>query len=411
MNALPEWICLARITEFELPGWTWLIFVFAFGACVGSFLNVVIWRLPRDKSLVRPPSACPGCGNLIHWHDNIPILSWLLLRGRCRRCGMGISIRYPVIELVTALLFLGLYAIYFLADIRGLGYGDTIGLTGFKDGGWLLFTCHILLLSALLAASAIDLELWVIPLHLCWFVTAIGVAGSAAAPWVLNPQIITTFRLFPSATPTIGILTLGAMLGLAAALVLLKKGIIKPSYPNQEAFLPETEANPAAPEDDTIPHRREILKEIVFLSPIILGAMITLAVYRLIPAVERGWDQVMACPMAAGLFGGLWGYLIGCGVVWATRILGTLAFGREAMGLGDVHLMGAAGTLLGAEMIVVAFFVAPFFGLVWASVQWLSRKTRQIPYGPFLSLAVGLVMIAHDWFWDYWSRLFCWRSF
>lgn len=119
----------------------------------------------------------------------------------------------------------------------------------------------------------------------------------------------------------------------------------------------------------------------------------------------------MACPIAAGLFGGLWGYLIGCGVVWATRILGTLAFGREAMGLGDVHLMGAAGTLLGAEMIVVAFFVAPFFGLVWAIFQWMFRKTRQIPYGPFLSLAVGLVMIAHDWFWNYWSRLFNWRSF
>jgi leader peptidase (prepilin peptidase) / N-methyltransferase len=405
MNALPEWICLARITEFELPGWTWLIFVFAFGACVGSFLNVVIWRLPRDKSLIHPPSACPGCGSRIRWFDNIPILSWLFLGGRCRRCGMRISIRYPVIELFTALMFLGVYAIYFLVD------GREIRPPGFWDGGWWLYAYHILLLSALLAASAIDLELWVIPLHLCWFVTAAGIAGSAAAPWVLDPQIIKSFQLFPSASPLIGILTLGAMLGLAVALGLLKKGIIKPSYPNQDGFEPETEANPAAPEDDTIPHRREILKEIVFLSPIILGAMITLAVYRGVPAVERGWDQVMACPMAAGLFGSLWGYLIGCGVVWATRILGTLAFGREAMGLGDVHLMGAAGTLLGAEMIVVAFFVAPFFGLVWASIQWLSRKTRQIPYGPFLSLAVGLVMIAHDWFWDYWSRLFCWRSF
>ena len=394
-----------------LPEWIWLVFVFTFGACVGSFLNVVIWRLPRDKSLVRPPSACPGCGSLIRWFDNIPILSWLLLGGRCRRCKMRISIRYPIIELFTALMFVGLYAIYFLADIRGLGYGDSIGLTGFKDGGWLLFTCHIALLSALLAASAIDLELWVIPLHLCWFVTAVGVAGSTAAPWVLDPQIIKSFRLFPSASPTIGILTLGAMLGLAVALVLLKKGIIKPSYPNQESFLPGTDANPATQDDDTIPHRREILKEIVFLSPIILGAMIALLVYRWVPAVERGWGQVMACPTAAGLFGGFWGYLIGCGAVWATRILGTLAFGREAMGLGDVHLMGAAGTLLGAEMVVVAFFVAPFFGLVWASFQWISRKTRQIPYGPFLSLAVGLVMIAHDWFWNYWSRLFNWRSF
>lgn len=397
-----------------LPEWIWLFFVFAFGACVGSFLNVVIWRLPRDKSLVRPPSACPGCGKAIIWHDNIPILSWLLLRGRCRNCGMGISLRYPVIELITALLFLGLYALYFTGDIRGLGFGESFGLAGFLNGGWLWYGCHILLISALLAASAIDLELWVIPLHLCWFATAVGVLGSATAPWVMDSQVVKNFRLFPSASPLVGILTLGAMLGLAVTLALLKKGIIQPSYPNSEESFSETgdsEVRPDAQDNDTIPHRREIFKEIVFLTPILLGALLALAVYRLIPLVERGFNEVIACPMAAGFFGGLWGYLIGCGVVWATRILGTLAFGREAMGLGDVHLMGAAGTLLGAEMIVVAFFVAPFFGLAWAGYQWIFRKTRQIPYGPFLSLAIALVMIAHDWFWNYWLRLFGWQSF
>jgi len=321
---------------------------------------------------------------------------------------MGISIRYPTIELITALLFIGLYLLYFLADQRRLGYGESFGLPGFLDGGWLLFGCHIILLSALLAASAIDLELWVIPLHLCWFITVVGVMGSAAAPWVMDPQMIKVFRLFPSASPVLGILTLGAMLGLAAALVLLKKGILQPSYPNQADFQPgveESEVRPDATEDDNFPHRREIFKEIFFLSPIVLGAVAALLAYRLVPAVERGWNDVMAYPTAAGLFGSLWGYLIGCGVVWATRILGTLAFGREAMGLGDVHLMGAAGALLGAEMIVVAFFVAPFFGLVWAGYQWMFRKTRQIPYGPFLSMAIGLVMIAYDWFWNYWSRL------
>ncbi len=397
-----------------LPEWIWLLFVFAFGACVGSFLNVVIWRLPRDKSLVRPPSACPGCGIQIIWHDNIPILSWLILRGRCRNCGMGISIRYPVIELLTALLFLGLYILYFDVDIRGLGGEEGYGLSGFLEGGWLWFACHILLLSALLAASAIDLELWVIPLHLCWFVSATGVLGSAIAPWVMDSRIVTAFRLFPSASSVCGILTLGGMLGLAVALILLKKGIIPPSYPNSSEALPGTdgaEVRPDVLDDEIIPHRREILKEIVFLSPLIAGALFALAVYRLFPSVERGWNEVMAYPMASGLLGSLWGYLIGCGIVWATRILGTLAFGREAMGLGDVHLMGAAGTMVGAEMIVVAFFLAPFFGLAWASYQWMFRKTRQIPYGPFLSSAIVLVMIGHDWFWNYWSKLFCWRSF
>jgi leader peptidase (prepilin peptidase) / N-methyltransferase len=77
-----------------------------YGLVVGSFLNVVIYRVPKKESIVRPPSSCPGCENRIEARDNIPVLSWLLLRGRCRHCGMRISIRYPLVELLTAALFL-----------------------------------------------------------------------------------------------------------------------------------------------------------------------------------------------------------------------------------------------------------------------------------------------------------------
>jgi len=79
--------------------------VFILGACIGSFLNVVIYRVPAGKSIVRPGSAC-GCGTPIAWYDNIPILSWLLLRGRARCCGRPFSVRYPFVELLTAALFL-----------------------------------------------------------------------------------------------------------------------------------------------------------------------------------------------------------------------------------------------------------------------------------------------------------------
>jgi len=82
------------------------IAVIIFGLIIGSFLNVVVVRLPQGKSLVRPRSACPSCEKNIAWHDNIPVLSFLILRGRCRFCKTQISIRYPVIELLTALLFL-----------------------------------------------------------------------------------------------------------------------------------------------------------------------------------------------------------------------------------------------------------------------------------------------------------------
>lgn len=75
------------------------------GLLIGSFLNVVIWRVPRGESVVRPPSACPGCGAAIRSRDNVPVLSWLLLRGRCRDCSAPISARYPLVELLTGALF------------------------------------------------------------------------------------------------------------------------------------------------------------------------------------------------------------------------------------------------------------------------------------------------------------------
>lgn len=81
------------------------LFFAAIGAVLGSFLNVCILRLPSEQSVVRPPSRCPRCGSGVRWYDNIPILSWLILRGRCRSCGNPISIQYPLIELATACIW------------------------------------------------------------------------------------------------------------------------------------------------------------------------------------------------------------------------------------------------------------------------------------------------------------------
>ena len=84
-----------------LPLWLGLT-----GACVGSFTNVVAWRLPRDESVVHPGSHCPRCGHAIRWHDNLPVLGWLFLAGRCRDCRTPISWRYPAVEALSALLWL-----------------------------------------------------------------------------------------------------------------------------------------------------------------------------------------------------------------------------------------------------------------------------------------------------------------
>ena len=93
----------------ELP---WLLPTVAglFGLAVGSFLNVCSLRWPVDESVVSPPSRCPGCGSPVRWRDNVPVISWLLLRGRCRSCGERISVQYPLVELATGLVWAGTFA-------------------------------------------------------------------------------------------------------------------------------------------------------------------------------------------------------------------------------------------------------------------------------------------------------------
>ena len=97
-----------------------LVYVFLVGACVGSFLNVCAYRWPANESVVRPPSRCPHCGTRLGWRDNIPIFGWIFLRGKCRYCHAPVSVQYPLVELATALLWLG-SLLRFGVSFRALG--------------------------------------------------------------------------------------------------------------------------------------------------------------------------------------------------------------------------------------------------------------------------------------------------
>ncbi len=391
-----------------VPDWFWFVFIFAFGSCVGSFLNVVIYRLPRDKSIVTPPSACPSCGRHIRFYDNIPLVSWLVLGAKCRYCKAPIRPRYFVIELLTGFVFLGLFILYFRS-------GFLLYMRPFSAGGWFIYLLHIILLGAFIAASAIDLELWVIPLSICWFVSGVGLIGSTVGVYIIDPALVREYWLLPSASARTGSLAVGAATGLAVSLVLMLTGIIKRSYETESKEKEtgdrrqETE-NPASSsttpqqadeiEEKSEPqfnHRLEACKEIVFLLPIIVCSAAALWLF----GGSKWWVDFSQHPAISGLLGSAWGYFVGCGVVWSIRIFGTLAFGKEAMGLGDMHLMGAAGAVAGPVFVIMAFFIAPFFGLAWAGFQMFFKKIRQIPYGPFLSLGMFVVMILHDWIRDY----------
>jgi leader peptidase (prepilin peptidase)/N-methyltransferase len=145
-----------------LPSWFAPSFAFVFGALWGSFLNVVIVRVPRDESIVFPASHCLACGAKIRPYDNIPILSYLILRGRCRACRARFSPRYAVVELLSGLAALSCVE----------GFGVSWAALGFY-----------VFLALLLAIACIDLEHWIIPHELSWPGIAVGLAFS----W-LNPR-------------------------------------------------------------------------------------------------------------------------------------------------------------------------------------------------------------------------------
>lgn len=139
--------------------WFFAVVSFAFGAIVGSFLNVCIYRIPAGKSIVKPGSTC-ACGEPIRWHDNIPIVSWILLRGKARCCGRPFSFRYPFVELLTGLLFLASW----------LHYPPAVALAG------------MLFVAILVCATFIDFDHMIIPDRFTIGGAVIGVAVSMLVP-------------------------------------------------------------------------------------------------------------------------------------------------------------------------------------------------------------------------------------
>lgn len=164
------------------------VLIFILGLAFGSFANVVIWRLPNGESLSSPPSRCPICETPIRWFDNVPVLSWLLLRGRCRACDVSISARYPLVELASGLLWLLAWAVF--------------GLT------WKL-PVAIALYYLLLVLSAIDLDTFRLPNSLVALMATIGFGAAALSQVGLAeaaPLIGGDIRAWPFASAVIGAL-------------------------------------------------------------------------------------------------------------------------------------------------------------------------------------------------------------
>ncbi len=153
----------------------WLSFWAALGLCLGSFLNAVIYRLPRNRSIRNPLwSFCPNCGHRIHWYDNLPILSFVLLRGRCRNCSVPIATRYLVIEALMAVIVLMLLDAFFIGGVRAGLATSRFGLTDELDSDWPILLAHVILFACLFPMSVIDLEHYWVDVRFTNFATAAG---------------------------------------------------------------------------------------------------------------------------------------------------------------------------------------------------------------------------------------------
>ncbi len=369
----------------------WIIFLFALGACVGSFLNVIIHRLPKGQSIVFPGSHCPECGRPIRWHDNIPLVSYVVLRGRCRACGTHIPPRYPLIEAATAALLAGLYVCYFVIDIRG-------GAGAFTES-WGVYIAHAALLCGLLACAAVDVEYWLVPVEVCWVVAGIGLITSAAFP----------HEWMPTVSPPAAAAALAGTVGLGIAMLLQRFALLRPSFIDADDTTPGDDESgrhaTATTAASGINPRKEVLIELLFLSPAIVLAIAGWLVTSRIESVSDAWTRLVwpaaggaAAQHINGFLSSLVGLLVAGAWIWGTRILGTLGFGKEAMGLGDVHIMASVGAVAGWIVPSIAFFVAPFFGLIWALYLFVRRRQRELPYGPWLAAATVAVLLFYDAF-------------
>lgn len=422
-----------------------VFFYAALGACIGSLTNVLVYRMPRDLGVVTPPSKCPSCDTRLTWRENIPIFGWILLGGRCRFCKTRISPEYPLVETFMALLYGATFALWYLSSTRSTWLGVDWGvmkpewaLNGLGST-WLIFTAMLLTLTSLTAMTLVDAKTYTIPLALAWVATIISVCAHTLNAGYLNLAHGALNRIgddwvlrFADGTrwyaadgwlwslPTPGFYgwgwcggSIGAVLGLGVSVLLVKHNLIRASFADYDEWeqqaIAEYEAQreakrasgePIDEDDDETsgpaiwiqyPHaRREMGKELAFL-----GAPAALAWAGWMLFTHLGGSHHVPLWLLA-LCGSLLGYLIGGGCVWAVRIGGSLLFGKEAMGIGDVHLMAAAGACFGWIDSVVGFFAAAFVALAWTLLSAVvgGKLKRAMPFGPFLAAGVVIAVFA-----------------
>lgn len=352
-----------------LPFHFWSVVFFIVGSAVGSFLNVCIHRMPRNESIVSPPSHCPACNERIPWLLNLPLISWLMLRGRCARCSAPISARYFLVELLTGTLFLGCW----------LAFGHvSAGLT----------IAYAVFLAGLVAATFIDFEHFIIPDEL-----TLGGAGAGFVASILVPALQQTISPVSAAKWSL----IGAFVGWALMYGILRMGKLlfgrerlklEPGtlihFGEQGITLPDR----TIPYDDVFYRDHDVVRidatRVELVDRCYGEAQVHLSQNKLeIAGDEFEPEQVPFMEVTAD----------------------RLNLPREAMGLGDVKFMMAFGAFLGWGGVVFSLMASAMIGAaVGVTAIALGRRewSSRIPYGPYLALAAAVWIFAGDAIVDVW---------
>jgi leader peptidase (prepilin peptidase)/N-methyltransferase len=360
------------------------IFAFILGAVVGSFLNVVIYRLPLGLSVNEPKrSFCPHCKARIPWYENIPLFSWLLLRGKCARCGAPIAFRYFAVELITALLFLWIWN---LCDAAG---------------AWGLFFPLWVLVGLLIAATFIDFDHFIIPDEITLGGTAAGLILSAVFPSMMGETSHLRSLFWSMVGAGVGYLLLWGVVE-AGKLVFGKK---------KRRFSPPAEFRWTRQGDDA-----ELVmgEEKMLWSDIFSRETDQLFMETESPCLD---DQPLegvadSEPTTLRFF---YNRLILPGTERREIVLDTVAtlsgkvrslvIPREAMGFGDVKLIACIGAFLGWKAVLFTVAAGSTIGAVVGVALLLAGRrdaSGRIPFGPYLALGALLWIVTGpaliDWY-------------
>jgi leader peptidase (prepilin peptidase)/N-methyltransferase len=345
-----------------VPFHFWSVVFFVFGCMVGSFLNVCIHRLPLGMSIVTPPSHCPHCKYSIPWWLNVPLVTWLALRGRCKNCGAAISPRYFVVELLTGLVFLGCW----------LKFGDPVH----EYPSMPLTLVYAVFLAGLIVATFIDFEHFIIPDEITFGGVAVGLVASFFLPQLQNAQSHSAGILWGAVGAVVGA---GIVYGFSRfGKLLFGRQRLKWPVATKIIF---TETCLHLP-DKEIPYEEIFYRK---SDTIVLQA-------RTAELIDRGYEDV-TIKLSPGALSIGDEKLNPDDVLHLEAESAEIILPREAMGLGDVKFMAAIGAFLGWPGVVFSLFASAIVGLaVYVPLILSGRRewSSRMPYGPYIAIAAAL---------------------